>query len=692
MRLTLILIVLAVLAPRSFAQEQSDDPYIWLEEVEGKEALTWVEARNAETLAVLESQDDFQHLYDTALSIINDDDRILYPSIVGDQLYNFWQDADNPRGIWRRTDWESYLAREPQWETVLDIDQLVEDEGINWAFSGGACLEPEYRLCMIQLARGGSDAVEVREFDMITKEFIEDGFFLPESKSSVTWLDENTLVIGSSLDPKGETESGYARVTRLWSRGTDFNDAPIIFEAEPHHVAAFVGSASTSEGSLPVIAHMESFFTTHYLVVMDGQAIPLNLPSDASMNVLKDQLIIQLRSDWEVNGQTFPSGALLSAPLTSVLEGNPELELIVESSGRRVVRGVSTTKDFLLVSFLDNVRSELHVYRHSDSGWTSERVQTPELGSIGGAIQSSGSNRFLFTYSDYLQPTTLYFVDGDANVEPVVVQELQPKFDADGLIVHQYEATSADGTSIPYFVIHREDIALDGSTPTLLYGYGGFEISMTPGYNATTGALWLERGGAYVVANIRGGGEFGPEWHRSAQRENKQRSYDDFIAVAEDLVDRGITSPEHLGMYGGSNGGLLVTAVMVQRPDLFNAVISAVPLIDMKRYHLLLAGASWVAEYGNPDNPDDWAFISRYSPYQNLDEDADYPAVLFTTTTRDDRVHPGHARKMAAKMSDMGYDIYYFENTEGGHGAGTTPEQRALNQAVMYSYLIQQLW
>lgn len=687
-----LLLPLIILASHTFAQVQTDDPYIWLEEVESEDALGWVEARNAETLTILEAQAEFQELYDTALGIITSDDRILGPSLIGDHIYNFWQDAENPRGIWRRTSWDAYLDGQPEWEIVLDVDQLVADEGINWAFSGSTCLQPEYRLCLIQLARGGSDAVEVREFDLTTREFVEGGFSLPESKSSLTWVDENTLVASASLDPKGETDSGYPLAARLWTRGTDFTDGDVIFEIDPQDVAIFISSASTSDGSLPVIVHMESFFTMHYHVVIDGEALPINLPTDASPSVLQDRLIVQLRSDWEMNDRTFPAGALISASLSSVLDGNPEFDLIVESEDRRVVLGATTTEDFLLVSILDNVRSEMHAYQFDGSFWTSERIQTPEFGNIGGAIRTSGSNRFFITYSDYLRPTTLYYVDGDAGTTPVAIQELEPKFNADGLTVHQYEATSADGTTIPYFIIHREDIPLDGSTPTLLYGYGGFEVPLVPGYDAITGALWLERGGAYVVANIRGGGELGPEWHRSAQRENKQRSYDDFIAVAEHLIEREITSPRHLGIYGGSNGGLLVTAVMTQRPDLFNAVISAVPLIDMKRYHLLLAGASWMAEYGNPDNPDDWAFISQYSPYQNLREDADYPAILLTTTTRDDRVHPGHARKMAAKMIDMGYDVFYFENMEGGHGAGTTPEQRALMQTVLHAYLIRQLW
>jgi len=688
---TLILVaLLSASASPAYAQPAAaDDPFLWLEEVEGDEALAWVEAQNAATLARLRAHPAFDEVYERTLEILSSDDRIPFPSLIGDRVYNFWQDADHPRGLWRRTSWDDYLGGSPRWETVLDVGALGAEEGVNWAFAGARCLAPEYRRCLLSLSRGGADAAEVREFDLEARAFILDGFYLPEAKSSVAWVTEDSLLVATDFGEGSLTTSGYARVAKLWARGTPLDEARTVFEGAPGDVRVGVGNLRSGDRDYAVVSHRPSFFegSTHVLVA--DELVRLELPLDASPSLVGDRLVVYLRSDWEIGGRTFPQGAVIAAGIDGFLAGAPAFESVVVPTEREVVRRVATTRNYLLVNKLTNVRGELHRYRYDGGRWVGERVPVGAMGSVNSGATSDAHDRFFLTYTSFLQPTALYVAEPDGTVR--VVRESPALFDASGLTVAQHEATSADGTAIPYFVVHREGMALDGSHPTQLYAYGGFEVAQTPGYSGLLGAAWLERGGVYVLANIRGGGEFGPAWHRSALREHRQRAFDDFIAVAEDLVARGITSPGRLGIRGGSNGGLLVGAALTQRPDLFGAAVSAVPLLDMQRYHLLLAGASWMAEYGDPDDPADWAFIQRYSPYHNLREDAAYPPTLFTTTTRDDRVHPGHARKMAARMAAMGHDVYYFENTEGGHGSGTTPEQQALSWAVTYTYLLARL-
>ena len=670
--------------------QEADDPYLWLEEVESDQAMAWVEARNEATLADFRAQPVFEPIYERTLEILNSNERIAYPNIQGEWLYNFWQDAEHERGIWRRTSWDAYLAGEPTWETVLDIDALAEAEDVNWVYKGANCLAPENRHCLVRLSRGGADAVETREFDLTTQMFIEDGFFLPESKGGASWVDANTLLVSTDFGEGSMTTSGYPRVVKRWTRGTALASAETVFEGEAEDVGAWAGAFEMDGERIAVVSHAPSFFESAYYIVPDeGEPVRLDIPLDADPDLVSGQLALYLRSDWTVGGTTYPQGALIATNYEAFLDGDRDFQVVLQPTDRQTINSVSSTKDYLLVSLLDNVRGELHRFRFADGQWVGERVDAPELGRVSLASTDNTTNRFFFTYTNYLQPTTLYLAEADGSVE--AVRQLPAMFDADGMTVQQFMATSEDGTQVPYFVVHDEAITLDGSNPTLLYAYGGFEVSLTPSYSAAVGANWLEQGGVYVVANIRGGGEFGPAWHRAAQLANRQRAYDDFLAVAEDLIARGITSPDHLGIQGGSNGGLLVGVAFTQRPDLFDAVVCSVPLLDMQRYNKLLAGASWMAEYGNPDEPDDWAFIQRYSPYHNISADTEYPRVLFTTTTRDDRVHPGHARKMAAKMEAMGHAVYYFENTEGGHGAGVTPEQRATMTAAIYTYLWKQL-
>jgi prolyl oligopeptidase len=442
-------------------------------------------------------------------------------------------------------------------------------------------------------------------------------------------------------------------------------------------------------GTQPVVFHRPSFFEGTLYLVRDGKPVAVEIPRDADPGLVGDQLTVYVRDPWEVGGRTWGTGSVISIRLEDFLAGSRDFHVVVEPGPRQTVQGVTPAGDFLLVSVLDNVRGQLWKYRYDGTAWTGERVSAPDMGSVNAVDVDLHSNRFFFTYSSFVQPTTLYVHHDDGRVAEV--RRMPAMFDATGMEIEQLEATSKDGTKVPYWLVHREGLDRNGRNPTLLYGYGGFEISSTSSYNSTVGKAWLERGGVYAVANIRGGGEFGPAWHRSALKEHRQRAYDDFQAVAEDLIARQITSPGQLGIQGGSNGGLLTGVALTQRPDLFGAVVINVPLLDMRRYNTLLAGASWMAEYGNPDKPEEWVFISKYSPYQNVQAGTTYPRPLFTTTTRDDRVHPGHARKMAAKMLEQGHDVLYYENTEGGHGAGVTPEQRARMMALTYTYLWTQL-
>ncbi|HEX6134639.1 MAG TPA: prolyl oligopeptidase family serine peptidase, partial [Longimicrobiales bacterium] len=547
-----------------------------------------------------------------------------------------------------------------------------------------------YERCLVWLSPGGSDADEAREFDLRTRDFVSDGFRLPLAKQSAAWVSRDTLLVTSDFGAGTTTASGYPRTARLWARGTPLTSARTIFEAAPTDVGLWAGNRETRERNFVTVSHrLENFFEGRLLLMRDGALVPVDVPVDADPSLVADQLVVYIRAPWTVGGETHDAGSVLSIGLDAFLDGDRDFEVVVGPAERTTVEGVSSTRDHLLVSVLDNVRGQLLRYRREGGRWVGERVPAPDYGSVGVSGRSAHTNRFFFNYSTYTQPSTLYLAEEDGGVREV--RSMPAMFDAAGLVIEQLEARSRDGTRVPYFLVRDEDLRPNGDNPTLLYGYGGFEISMTPGYNAVTGAAWLERGGVYVVANIRGGGEFGPEWHRAALKQNRQRAYDDFIAVAEDLIRRSVTSAGHLGIMGGSNGGLLVGVALTQRPELFDAVVIQVPLLDMRRYNQLLAGASWVAEYGNPDIPEEWAYISRYSPYQNLREGVEYPKVLITTTTRDDRVHPGHARKMAAKMESMGLPFYYFENTEGGHGSGVTSEQRAKMTALTYAYLWERL-
>ncbi len=682
MKKVIILMLLAMTARLGFAQ---GDPYLWLEDVDAEKSLEWVEKWNDKTLKKLTGQPGYEKMYDQILEIYNSDDRIAAPAIYGDLIYNFWQDEDHPRGIWRRTPLKSYLSKEPVWETVLDIDALSEEDNEKYVFKGAGGLYPDYGRFMVQLSKGGGDAVVIREFDAINKHFVQGGFEIPEAKGGVSWIDKNTLLVATDFGT-GLTTSGYPKDVKIWKRGIDLKDAKFIYEGKEDDMYNGGSCMHTKERNYQLISNRTTFYTGVYYFVENGELIKPELPEDIILNtIFKNQAIFDLKSDWNVGGNSFKQGDMISIDYNDLINGKTNYQLVLRPDERSSVSGINTTENYLLVNMLHNVKGELYKYWF-DGTWKKEKIDAPQLGTISLGSADDNSDTFFFYFQNFLEPSTLY--KGDAQTGKYEkVKSLKSWFPTDDYQVQQFEVASKDGTMIPYFVVSAKDMKYNGKNPTLIGAYGGFEVARLPFYSAITGTSWLEDGGVYVLANIRGGGEFGPKWHQAGLKENRQRIYDDYFAVAEDLIKRKITSPKKMGITGGSNGGLLVGVGFTQRPDLYNAVVCAVPLLDMKRYHKLLAGASWMAEYGNPDIPEEWEYISKYSPYQNVKKGMDYPEVFFYTSTRDDRVHPGHARKMVAKMSDMGYKVYYFENTEGGHAGASTNEQRAKMAALQYSYL-----
>jgi len=669
----------------------ADDPFLWLEEVEGEQALDWARAQNERSLGRLEAHPEFAAIHARNLEILTSEDRIAYPALRGSQVYNFWRDAEHVRGLWRRTTLDGYGKENPPWEVLIDLDQLADAEGRNWVWAGSTCRYPDYDRCLVGLSIGGADAAVRREFDLEKSEFVADGFYLPESKSSIGWRDRDSVFLGPVFSEDETTDSGYPRKVQIWERGTPMEQARTIFEGERTDVGSFGSRQWDGEDFYDLVIRVPDIFSREFHLYADGETRVLNTPRDADIAAIIDgQLLLELKSDWPLGEKTYPQGALVAAPVESFLTETPDLALLFAPDERSSITAVSTTAGVVVVSVLDNVVGKLLRFTHDDKGWHRAEVEVPPLGTVSVVATDDRSDTFFFTYTGLLTPTSLYQADAASGKSEQVRSE-PAWFDPAGMTVQQHEAVSADGERIPYFVVMPPGFEADGKNPTLIFAYGGFEVPYLPSYSAITGSAWLERGGVYVLANIRGGGEFGPRWHQAALKENRQRAFDDLIAVAEDLVERKITSPEHLGIRGGSNGGLLVGAVMVQRPDLFNAVVCQVPLLDMKRYHLLLAGASWMAEYGNPDDPEEWAYISKYSPYQNVAKDAEYPVAFFATSTRDDRVHPGHARKMVAKMLDQGHEVLYYENIEGGHGGAANLEQSAYLNALVFTYLLERL-
>lgn len=671
------------------------DPYIWLEEARSPEALDWVAKENARTLAAFEADPRFAQLKAEALAIFDSEDRIPFVSFRPDGLYNFWQDKANPKGVLRRTTLESYRTDKPEWEIVLDIDALAKAEGKEWVYQGSTCLPPALTKCMIALSDGGEDATIMREFDTTTKQFVEGGFVLDQkSQGGIQWIDADTLLVGRSFGEGTLTESEYPFTSRVWKRGTPIGEAQEIFRGEPTDVWAGATLLRDNTGTIHARTAFRgvSFHESLNYVEHDGQWLQLDIPKKAGLyGIVDGHLLISTDVDWTVDGQTFPADSLIAVDLEE-WKANPngaKKTLVWAPGERQTKQGGAVTANALYVTLLDNVVGKVLEFNIEDGAWRSREVPLPDNATLGIAASSDETDQIMYTVSGFLEPTTLYYTDGSA--PPSVLKTSPAYFAPDGMAVEQHEATSKDGTKIPYFIVKPKGMVMDGSTATLLTGYGGFQVPRLPGYLGSTGKLWVEKGGAYVLANMRGGGEFGPMWHQTAIRENKQRTWDDFIAVADDLVKRGFTSPEHLGIQGGSQGGLLVGTAFTQRPDLFGAAIVQIPLFDMLRYHLIGRGASWIGEYGDPRIPEQRAWIEGYSPYQKIVEGVDYPEPFLWASTADDRTHPAHARKAAAKLKALGQPYYYFEDTTGGHSGGVDNDQRAKLQALQFIYLMKRL-
>jgi prolyl oligopeptidase len=670
-------------AAASENSQNSQDPYLWLEEVTSEEALAWVRARNEPTLAEFGGA-EFERMRIEALEVLDTDARIPYVVRRGDYLYNFWRDAANPRGLWRRTTLDSYRTDSPEWDVLIDVDELGRADNEKWVWAGAGVIEPDHTRALIGLSRGGSDASIVREFDMLTREFVADGFELPEAKSQISWADPDTVLVGTDFGADSLTESGYPRVIKRWRRCTPLADAETVFEGSRSDVRVSASVDRTPGFERTFLARALDFWNEEVYELRGLELIRIDAPTDASLSIHREWILIELRTDWYIGNAMYAAGSLLAADYDEFLAGTAELRAVFEPDEHTALNHYAWTKDRLLIVTLADVASRVETA--TPGGWRREPVPgiPAATNTVVVAADDTGDEFFLDS-SAFATPSRLMRSTGGPLER---IKSAPAFFDAENISVSQYFVASKDGTSIPYFVVRPTDPdGSDGPSPTLLSGYGGFETANTPAYSGVLGRLWLARGGTYAVANIRGGGEYGPGWHTQAMREGRDRVAEDFAVVATDLVDRGITTVEQLGARGGSNGGLLMGIMLTQYPDKFGALVCDVPLLDMKRYHLLLAGASWMAEYGDPDDPDDWKFISEYSPYQNISTTRSYPPVLMTTSTRDDRVHPGHARKMTAALEAADHEVWYYENIEGGHAGAADNEQVAFKSALSYSFL-----
>ncbi|MCW2652223.1 MAG: Prolyl oligopeptidase [Mycobacterium sp.] len=658
-----------------------DDPFLGLEDITGDAALDWVREHNDPTLAEL-SGDRFDQMRAEALAVLDTDARIPYVRRRGEHLYNFWRDAEHPRGLWRRTSLEQYRSEQPDWDVVIDVDALAAADDENWVWGGADVIEPEYTRALVSLSRGGSDAAVVREFDMQTRQFVRDGFTLPEAKTQIGWEDEDTVLVGTDFGPGSLTDSGYPRLVKRWRRGRPLGEAEVLFSGSQTDVIVAASVDRTPGFERTFVRRAIDFFNDEVYELRGGELIRIDAPTDATVSVHREWLLIELRTDWYNGADVYRAGSLLAADYDEFLAGTAELHVVFEPDAHTGLNHYAWTRDRLMIVTLADVASRVEVVK--PGSWYREQVtDVPETtNTVIVAADDTGDEIFLDS-SGFDRPSRL--LHGTAGGPLRQIKSAPSFFDADDLTVTQYFATSDDGTAIPYFVVAHRDA--QGPGATLLGGYGGFEVARTPGYDGVLGRLWLARGGTYVLANIRGGGEYGPGWHTQAMREGRHLVAEDFVAVARDLVNRGITTVDQLGAQGGSNGGLLMGIMLTHYPESFGALVCSVPLLDMRRFHLLLAGASWVAEYGNPDDPADWEFIGRYSPYQNISADRRYPRVLITTSTRDDRVHPGHARKMTAALEAAGHRVRYYENIEGGHAGAADNAQTAFKSALAFEFL-----
>ncbi|WP_242112557.1 prolyl oligopeptidase family serine peptidase [Luteimonas aquatica] len=688
------------------AGSRIEDPNQWLEGVDDAKALAWVKGENARTEAELAATPEFKKLEGEIRAILDSDAKIPAVQKIGEYYYNFWKDKQHERGLWRRTTLAEYRKPDPQWETVLDIDALNAAEGAKWVWHGADCLKPPLpdrtpRRCLIALSPGGSDADTTREFDLTTKDWVKDGFHRKEAKGALGWIDQDTVYVYTDFGPGSMTSSGYPRVVKEWKRGTPIESATLVYEGKPEdmYIAAFHDNTPGYERDY--VSRTIAFYNDElYLRGKDGKLAKIDVPNSVNKGVHKEWLTLELREPWSAGGKSYKAGSLLAARLDDFMAGKREFDVLFEPTDTTALTSFTWTKSHLVLNVLDDVKNKLSVLTPGKDGWKrGDFVGAPSFGTlVVDAVDDEDSDAVWLTATDFLTPTTLSLAEvgkaPDAK-KPEVLKTMPTFFDASRDVIEQHFATSKDGTKVPYFIVHPKDMKLDGENPTLLYGYGGFEISLTPTYSGGIGKGWLERthngrGGVYVLANIRGGGEYGPRWHQAALKANRHKAYEDFAAVAQDLAARKITSAKRLGIQGGSNGGLLMGNMLTQYPELFGAVVVQVPLLDMKRYSHLLAGASWMAEYGDPDTAD-WSFIQTFSPYHLFDPAKTYPPTIFMTSTKDDRVHPGHARKMMAKMQAAGKDVRYYENIEGGHGGAANNAQQAHMNALAYTFLWKEL-
>lgn len=676
------------------SDSSEQDPFLWLEEVESKASLEWVKANNSSSQKALEAVGGFADTKKAIKQLLDSKDKIPQVTGHGDKLYNIWKGEKQKQGLWRRTTLESFQSDTPEWEEVLDLDELSKKEGKNWVWKGVTCIQGKHHRCMVLLSDGGTDATVAREFDLDTKQFVDNGFALPNAKSSVTWLNEDTLVAGIATDDEGKTDSGYPIQLRMWKRGTEFGKAPVVLRVDKSDMWASGQAFQSSTGRVVVLENRPTFFEREYsLLDESGKTTKMSLPTHARLAFWQDWVIVEAKEEWKVDGKTWPQGSVLAAPKEAFLAGKRDFQVLYTPDPRKAFGKYVLTKEHIVVVEKNEVVDYAFFWSHSEKdGWTKSKIEIPNRGEIKiRGFSGPQDGRAFAEYSDLLTPPTLYLLEG-GNTKATVLKQKKAEFEADNLKVEQYFATSKDGTKVPYFVLSSKDLKLDGKNPTIQYGYGGFELNLEPRYSPKKAISWVKKGGVYVFTNIRGGGEFGPAWHRAALKENRQRAYDDFIAIGEDLIKRKITSPKHLGITGRSNGGLLMGVMLHQRPELWNAIVIGVPLLDMKRYNKLLAGASWMGEYGNPDKPEEWDYISKYSPYQNVKGGVEYPAVYFYTSTKDDRVHPAHARKMMAKLRSLGHDeLYYYESPEGGHKGGLNNDQSAMMTAYEYVFFADKL-
>jgi prolyl oligopeptidase len=704
---------------------QGFDRWAWLEDVQSERSLAHVRAQNLRAVSHV-GEPSLDNSFSRILSILDSKDKIPYAALRGPKRFmNLWKDENHPRGLWRRVaSLEELKNPDAAWETVLDIDALDKaEQNPGWVWKGYTPLEEGdvVPLCLVKLSRGGADAVEIREFDLDSKQFVQrDGkeFFLPEAKSSCSYKDRDTLLVGSDFGPGSLTDSGYPRVIREWRRGTPLATAPVVFQG----LATDVSVSSWYEADNRGFAYewrvrSMTFYSSEHLVriVPAKEFVKIPVPEDAEVQAFADQLLFQLRSDFEFKGRTYKAGSLLATDLGKFCAGQPSgVVTLFQPTERSSLEYFVAGKTVVLLSVLDNVRSRLVRWVYVQGEWQQvDHVPIPEGGDLDKldvwALNERTSDEFWMTATGFLRPTSLYVLDaGPRNHKlPQLIRGLPQQFDVKGLHVEQFFAPSLvrlevaggeagrqpqlpapqDGTLVPYFQVSKK--GAEGPRPTLLYAYGGFEISMLPRYSAVVGVSWLEKGGTYVMACIRGGGEFGPTWHQAALKEKRHKAFEDFEAVALHLQSRNVATPRTLGIMGGSNGGLLMGNAFVRSPQLWGAVVCEVPLLDMRRFSHLLAGASWMAEYGDPDDEEQWKWLQKYSPYHNVRQGAQYPAILFTTSTRDDRVHPAHARKMAAKLIEMGFGstTWSYENVEGGHGGAADNRQMAFLEVLAFRFL-----